>query len=110
MNTLIVELSDDGRTGTLRFPYLFQAEGVSFVIPEGFTTDFNTVPRGLWNIFPPWEYPEAAVVHDFLYRQPEVPLELADRVYRNIMIQNGAPRWKAWAAWSAVRTFGWSTI
>lgn len=105
---IIIELSDDGRYGVLKFPYAYENEEISVLIPEGFTTDFNSVPRGLWNFFPPWEYPEAAVVHDYLYGHPDIQSRaLADRTHRRIMIENGAPKWKAWAAWTALRTFGW---
>lgn len=37
-------------------------------VPAGFETDFASIPRGLWNLFPPlgpWGRP--AIIHDFLY-------------------------------------------
>lgn len=38
------------------------------VIPQGYTTDFASVPRWLWPIFPPHgRMANAAVVHDFCY-------------------------------------------
>ena len=38
-------------------------------IPNGFITDFASVPRLFWNIFPPiGNYRNAAIVHDYLYR------------------------------------------
>ena len=37
-------------------------------VPEGFVTDFASVPRHLWSIYPPTgRYTKAAVLHDFLY-------------------------------------------
>lgn len=42
-------------------------EGVT--VPEGFITDFASVPRILWSIFPPIGlYTKAAVMHDYLYK------------------------------------------
>lgn len=109
MSRLVIELSDSGRKGTLLFPYVYRNDEVEVTVPAGFETDFNSVPRGLWNFLPPWEYPEAAVVHDYLYRNPELASRaLADRTHRRVMIENGAPRWKAWTAWSALRSFGWA--
>ncbi len=114
MARLVIELSDDGRYGILLFPYFYDNEEISVVVPEGFSTDFNSVPRPLWSIFPPWEFPEAAVVHDYLYRHHDVTSRaLADRTHRKVMIENGAPRWKAWTAWAALRAFGmvaWNKI
>jgi hypothetical protein len=42
---------------------------VGVVVPEGFVTDFASVPRALWSIFPPIGlYTKAAVIHDYLYQ------------------------------------------
>lgn len=102
-------MSDDGRTGILRSPYHYENEEVSVTVPDGFVTDFNSVPWGMWNFFPPWEFPEAAVVHDYLYGLPEIrDRALADRTHRRLMIENGSPTWKAYLAWSALRLFGWT--
>lgn len=39
------------------------------VVPEGFVTDFASVPRALWGVFPPIGlYTKAAVIHDYLYQ------------------------------------------
>jgi hypothetical protein len=39
------------------------------VVPKGFVTDLASIPRGLWNLFPPagGQYDKAAVLHDYLY-------------------------------------------
>ena len=106
---IILEMSDDGRLATLKAPYTYENDEISVTVPEGFETDFNSVPRGLWNFFPPWQFPEAAVVHDYLYRNPGLADRgLADRTHRKLMIENGASRWKAYLAWSMLRSFGWS--
>ena len=43
-------------------------EGTEVVVPEGFVTDFASIPRIFWSVAPPWGwYAEAAVVHDLLY-------------------------------------------
>lgn len=39
------------------------------VVPVGSLTDFASIPRILWNVFPPHgRYGKAAVIHDALYR------------------------------------------
>ena len=36
-------------------------------VPAGFQTDFATIPKALWSIFPPsGKYVKAAVIHDYL--------------------------------------------
>ena len=48
------------------FTYVDEIEGrpIKIEVKESFDTDFNSVPQGLWNLFPPTAYPEAGVVHD----------------------------------------------
>lgn len=105
---LQIRLTRNGRHGILLAPFAFVDEGVEIVVPAGFTTDFNSIPRGLWNVFPPWEYPEAGVVHDWLYRTPgEHSRAFSDGVHKRILELLGAPWWKRWAAWAALRAAGW---
>jgi hypothetical protein len=111
---LRMEIHDNGRLATLTAPFVFiewadQLDPIIKIeVPAGFETDFNSVPRGLWNFFPPWEYPEAGVVHDYLYRLPGPHSRSeADRVHRRILEILGCPWWKRWGAWTALRSFGW---
>jgi hypothetical protein len=48
----------------------------------------------------------AAVIHDVLYATGAVSREMADAVFRDAMLASNVARWRAWAAWAAVRTFG----
>jgi hypothetical protein len=46
-------------------------DGPEYVrIERGFETDFASIPRGLWNVFPPagGSYMPAALIHDCLYK------------------------------------------
>lgn len=104
------------------FRYYIGSEGSNeFVdIPEGFITDFASVPRPFWGILPPdGEYTQAAVVHDFLYRnhvsfvqngqQIEVVAtdkEKSDYVFLEAMTVLEVPEWKRNTMYWAVRTFG----
>lgn len=92
-------------TMTREFAY-FDGKNI-FTVPVGFTTDFNSVPRGLWNVFPPWEYPEAGVTHDWLYQHPgERSRSDIDVIHRAIMAVEGASKWLQWAAWAGIRFGG----
>lgn len=63
------------------FVYLSSTHG-RFEIEKGFDTDFASIPRGLWNLFPPdGPYAPAAFIHDWLYWYQVVPREVADAVF-----------------------------
>lgn len=76
-------------------------------VPQGFETDFASVPRLplafalLGDIGHP-----AGVVHDWLYTSCELTRADADECLREAMVECGVPRWKARAMWLAVRLFG----
>ena len=83
------------------------AGGIGIHVPRGFVTDFASVPRFLWPIFPPaGPWAEAAVIHDYLYSLPNCSRFLADAIFRECMYQLGVPLWRRVSAYYAVRLFG----
>jgi len=117
------ELSSHGKIFTLSEPFTYNdpEKGVCVIVEKNFTTDFNSTPRGLWNLFPPWEYPEAAIVHDWLYRNPigpyywkgAIPLIIefnrkeCDDLHRRILDIEGASWVKRQSMWIGIRAGGW---
>lgn len=84
-------------------------DGRCFRIPRGFITDFASVPRVLWWLFPPMgRYGKAALVHDYLYYTKDVSRVEADRIFLHAMLMMGVARWKAHLMYIAVRLFGWT--
>lgn len=80
-----------------------------FDVPEGFVTDFASVPRLLWGLFPPYgRHTRAAVVHDWLYATGEVSRADADGIFRRIMRECGVGRVRRWIMYAALRLFGWA--
>ena len=80
---------------------------VSVKVPRGFITDFASVPRIFWIIFPPdGQYTQAAVVHDCLYHTHQFERKECDRIFCEAMEVLNVPRWKRWVMYKAVRTFG----
>jgi hypothetical protein len=99
----------DGREWKLTqaFHYLHD-DGRSFVVPAGFETDFASVPRFFWRLFPPaGRYGKAAVLHDFLYRTGAVTRRDADHIFFDAMRSLGVRFPTRWLMWLAVRMFGW---
>jgi hypothetical protein len=81
-------------------------------VPAGFETDFASVPRGAWNIFPPTgRYAPAAVLHDYLYwtqRVGDVAISrgYADGVLRRAAGELGVSRVARAILWAGVRAGG----
>jgi hypothetical protein len=84
-------------------------------VPPRFVWDGASVPRVLWNIIPPWgSYSGAALVHDWLYRtrtscasrSKTITKEEADRVFYELMLEDGVRKSRAWVMWQAVAFLG----
>ena len=89
------------RTDVLDYEYI--------TIPAGYATDFASVPRMFWRIFPPSGiYRRAALVHDWLC--DEAPHTCNDRdaakVFYEAMRDIGVPWVKRKLMYRAVRMFG----
>ncbi len=103
----------DGTTWVLLTNFVVISETLgTIVVPYGFKTDFNSIPRGLWNILPPDNWGEAGVVHDYLYRfgrlgtRPLTRLQ-CDTVHREFVHLKGCSRFKEWSMFWALRLGGW---
>lgn len=80
---------------------------IGIQIPTGFVTDFASVPRILWSLFPPiGRYGYAALFHDYVYWQQEITRKSADLVFNDTMKELGVPTWKRTMLFLAVRLFG----
>jgi len=77
------------------------------LVPEGFVTDYASVPRAPLTY---WLFggigDEAAVVHDYLYEKGIVPREVADVIYGEALTACGVPTWRRAPMVLAVRMFG----
>lgn len=82
--------------------------GIRVSVPEGFVTDYASIPRPLWWLYPPdGSYALPAVVHDYLYRNCRCSRFLADAIFRDAMRSVGVPVLRRIAIYYAVRFFGW---
>lgn len=85
---------------------------LTLFIPKYFETDFASIPRPLWWLYPPdGPWIEASVVHDYLYcRNVNCTRFLADAIFRELMIHFEVPQRKILPIHKAVRYFGWSAF
>ena len=104
------------RTWRLLAPLIFVGRFGAYAVPSGYVSDFATVPRLLWTLFPQsgrWD--EAAVVHDWLITDglekgavpitsPRVDAEF--RAALRVLQVGWVQRWLMWAGvrWAAVST------
>jgi len=113
-NILIVSPYPDGKTWYLRtvFGYNVGEENSdnSIVVPQGFTTDFASVPRLLWSLFPKWgTYGNAAVIHDYLYFEQNTTRKEADDILLEAMEVLEVSSWQKWPIYWGVRLGGFVT-
>jgi len=107
LGPLRVEILPDGRRARLLQAFRVHVGERVIEAPQGFETDFASVPRVFWRIVPPWgRYSPAAVIHDYLYFTGHVPRAEADAVFLTLMERLGVPAWKRSVMYRAVRMFG----
>lgn len=76
-------------------------------VPAGFVTDFASVPRFFWRLFPPTgAYGKAAVIHDYLYRCTELARDVCDQIFLEAMECLGVDWVTRRIIYRAVRLFG----
>jgi hypothetical protein len=108
MNTPTVTYDCD--TGQWTLENTVEVLGV--LVPAGFTFDLASIPRLLWPIIGPFELSiEAPLLHDYLYRNGGLGTFSradVDAMFLDLMRSEEVARWRRWAAWLAVRLFGWA--
>lgn len=110
--SLVVTPLPDGKTWIIlcNFGYEIGKEGSGDIInvPIGTYTDFASIPRPLWAIFPRWgKYGNAAVIHDWMYWKQARSRQEADDIFLEGMEVLDVPNWKRNTIYYAVRWFGW---
>lgn len=87
-------------------PLVYHSDLIGEVaVPEGFVTDFASVPRlPLAYMLTGDTAHASAVVHDYLVGKYEW-VAAAD-VFREAMTAEGVPAWRRWGMYWAVRLFG----
>jgi hypothetical protein len=110
---LIVSPLPDGKTWVLRSKFSFYLgateDSETIVVPAGFITDFASVPRIFWWIYPKWgKYGNAAVIHDYLYsaQLEKYPKKWADEIFLQGMQVLNVGKFTARILFWAVKYFG----
>lgn len=89
------------------FQFHSQSLGL-LTVEQGFDTDYASVPRLFWSIYPPdGSYTDAAVVHDWLYWYQPCTRAEADKVFFEAMTALGIPWLRRHILHKSVRLGGW---
>jgi hypothetical protein len=91
-------------------PFVYKSDILQtvIVVPEGFSTDFASVPRlPLMFLLAGDEAHEAAVIHDRLYATGEVTRDQADAVFKEAALVTGEPAWRVNLMYAGIRLGGW---
>jgi uncharacterized protein DUF1353 len=76
-------------------------------VPAGFKTDFASVPRlPIAYLVAGDVCHRAPLLHDFLYRQGQIPRAWCDRIFLEAMVAEGVSWWRRRAMYAAVRAAG----
>ena len=77
------------------------------IVPEGFVTDFTSVPRAFWSLYQrTGRYQWAAVVHDYLYWEQSTTREEADKIFLEAMEESGVNAADRTIIFKAIRSGG----
>lgn len=78
------------------------------VIPEGFVTDYASIPKNLQGFLRSQDrYSRAALIHDYLYWSQLCSRKQADNLFLIAMMESEVPLLKRQPIYQAVRVGGW---
>lgn len=78
-------------------------------VPRGFVTEMGSVPRVFWSVLRPESYfVYASIVHDYLYWEQRTSREVADRIFREMLLELKTPPSQVDLLYSTTRAFGQS--
>lgn len=110
---ILADLQKKGRTlavVTKPYTYYHEVKGTEIVVtvPEGFVTDFASIPGPAQALIQPFgRHAPAAVLHDFLYALGQRKARAyADRLFLHAMKESGVPYWRRSVMYRMVRFFG----
>lgn len=105
MNFLIDTELDGYKRTAYYLGFLSYDEAKFVAVPDGFVTDGYSVPVGI--LFDPFDHPQPAVLHDWLYAYPDgLSRAACDRIFMEAMRHYKVPFMRRWLFYWAVRLFG----
>ena len=106
--TVLKVATSDGRNFVLLEPFSYtSSSGVIINVPAGATSDGASTPREIWPTIPPFgQYWMAAFLHDYLYRNTQLPKAQCDDLFKDAMTSLGCSVIEVDAIFEGVNLFG----
>ena len=109
-NTLSLTKITGKRKWKVARDFDFVYNDVIYTVQKGFETDLASTPRFAWAVFPKSGiYTEAAVIHDFLYRDSGNARKTCDKIFKKALRYCGVGTIRANLMYQAVRLGGSSS-
>lgn len=107
-DVVVTPCGEDGKRWKLVQSFGYRGKHDVFDVPEGFETDFASVPRVFVWLLPRYgRWTQAAVLHDYLWhlaRQGGPPSKAdADGIFNRALRELEVPFLRRWIMWTAVR-------
>ncbi|MFI9510898.1 DUF1353 domain-containing protein [Nocardia sp. NPDC052566] len=94
----------DAKYWRVAAPVVYHGARQEFIVPEGFRTDFASVPRAVVWLVPRYGvYTKAAILHDFLRQSHTVSAADADGIFRRCLHEDNVSIPRRYMMWAAVR-------
>ena len=98
----------DARRWRLVEPVCYAGATDRFIVPDGYVTDFASVPRiAVWLVPTYGRYTAPAILHDYLITDcipaGRITSVDVDGLFRRAMRESGVPPVKRWLMWTGVR-------
>lgn len=104
---IVTPVEGSDREWTLIASIRYKTSFGQWRVPRGFVTDFASIPKFIWSLYPPHgQYTRAAIIHDYLYQDQLVARKIADQVFKEQMQNDGVSWFTRNVFYLAVRTFG----
>ena len=101
-------LDEPGQFLTLN-TFTFISKLLTYVTPAGFRTDIASIPAPLRPFFSrTGRNRKPAVMHDHMYHCQFQTRKICDLLFRDMLIVQGVPSWKANLYYAGVRAGGWT--
>jgi len=108
---LKLKVINRGKSRVILEDYTYENDKYIITVKAGFNTDGASIPKAFWSILSsPFDGPltYGAVIHDGLYTKMTLPRKECDKLLREMALEKGYNKIKAFLVYYAVRMFGGS--
>lgn len=99
------------RVGERKFRLILPLEftttdGGKYTVPRGYVSDLGSIPRCVWPLLPPSEFPSAYFLHDYVTELELMPWCDATKLLHEAIVGSNGAKWKAWIICAGVTLWG----